>query len=113
MREKGGTGTILSLEELNPEVQYAREVVDNDSPDAAFERRWAGTVLRQALDRLREEQVAAGKEGLFDCLADINGAPESATGTRLKLGLTEAVKMTIHRLHQHGELLRLEVARPW
>jgi RNA polymerase sigma factor (sigma-70 family) len=115
-RKRGGTLTILSLDELDPEARYAREAVDADSPDAAFERRWAGEVLQQALDRLREEHVAAGKEELFDCLADtLTGAAPSQPYAELalKMGLTEAaVKMTIHRLRQrYGELLRLEVAQ--
>ncbi len=114
--KRGGIGTILSLEDLNPEANYAQEAVDTNSPDAAFERRWAATVLRQALDRLRQEQVAAGKEAMFDHLADtLTGAAPSHPYAQLalKLGLSEAaVKMTIHRLRQrYGELLRLEVAQ--
>jgi RNA polymerase sigma-70 factor (ECF subfamily) len=115
-RKRGGPNKILSLEELNPEALYARETVDTDTPDAAFDRRWASAVLQQALDRLREEQVAAGKRVLFDSLADtLTGAAPSQPYRELalKLGLTEAaVKMTIHRLRQrYGELLRLGVAQ--
>ncbi|HXP62690.1 MAG TPA: sigma-70 family RNA polymerase sigma factor [Dongiaceae bacterium] len=114
--KRGGASAIVSLEEVDPEAHYAQEAADTDSPDAAFERRWAGAVLQQALERLRQEQVAAGKEALFDCLADsLTGAAPSQPHAQLagKLGLSEAaVKMTIHRLRQrYGELLRLEVAQ--
>jgi len=68
--KRGGTWTVVSLDELDPEARYALEAAKTETPDAAFERRWAGAVLRQAFDRLRQEQVAAGKEALFDCLAD-------------------------------------------
>src|SRR5258705_458064 len=81
-----------------------------------FDRRWANTVLQQALDRLRQEHVAAGKEILFDVLADgLTGAAPSQPYAELamKLSMTEAaVKMAIHRLRKrYGELLRLEVAQ--
>ena len=62
--KRGGTRSMLSLEELNPEARYPQEAVE--SPDTVFERRWASTVLQQALDRLRKEHVAAGKEALFN-----------------------------------------------
>ncbi len=113
--EKRG-GAILSLDDLSPEARYAQEAAGAESPDAAFERRWASTVLQQALDRLRQEHVAAAKEPLFDLLADgLTGAAPSQPYAELaiKLGMTEAaVKMAIHRLRKrYGELLRLEVAQ--
>jgi len=114
--KRGGASTILSLEDLNPEAHYQQEAVDTDSPDAAFERLWAGAVLQNALDRLRQEQVTAGKGELFDSLADsLTGAAPSQPHAQLavQLGMTEAaVKMTIHRLRRrYGELLRQEVAQ--
>jgi RNA polymerase sigma factor (sigma-70 family) len=109
-------GAILSLDDLSPEARYAQEAANAESPDAAFERRWASTVLQQALDRLRQEHVAAGKEPLFDLLADgLTGAAPTQPYAELavKLGTTEAaVKMAIHHLRKrYGELLRLEVAQ--
>ena len=114
--KRGGASTILSLEELNREAHYLHEVADTDSPDVAFERRWAGAVLENALDRLRHEQVAAGKGDLFNALADsLTGAAPSQPHAQLavQLGMTEAaVKMAIHRLRRrYGELLRREVAQ--
>ena len=107
--------TVVSLDELSPETRYAQEAVDTESPDAAFERRWASTVLQQALDRLRQEHVAAGKEALFNLLADgLTGVvPTSYAELAIQLGMTEAaVKMAIHRLRKrYGELLRLEIAQ--
>jgi len=114
--KRAGTSAILSWDDLSPEARYSQEAADAESPDAAFDRRWANTVLQQALDRLRQEHVAAGKEILFDVLADgLTGAAPSQPYAELamKLGMTEgAVKMAIHRLRKrYGELLRLEVAQ--
>jgi RNA polymerase sigma-70 factor (ECF subfamily) len=104
------------LDELSPEARYAREPADTQSPDVIFERRWAGVVLKNALDRLRQEQIAAGKETWFDLLsARLTGDAETQPYAELavQLGVTEAVvKMTLHRLRRrYGELLRLEVAQ--
>src|SRR5437773_5843043 len=46
--KRGGAITILSLDDLSPETRYAQEAADAESPDAAFERRWASPVLQQA-----------------------------------------------------------------
>jgi len=114
--KRGGTRATLSLDDLSPEARYAQEAADAESPDAGFERRWASTVLQQALDRLHHEHLTAGKEPLFDLLADgLTGAAPSQTYAKLaiKLEMTEAgVKMAMHRLRKrYGELLRLEVAQ--
>jgi RNA polymerase sigma factor (sigma-70 family) len=115
-RKRGGTQSLLSLEELGAEVRYAAEAVVTETPDATFERRWASTVLRHALERLREEQLAAGKETVFEALANcLTGAAPAQPYAQLatQLGISEAaVKMAIHRLRKrYGELLRLEVAQ--
>ena len=114
--KRGGSTTFLSLDDLSPEARYAQEAAGAESPDAAFERRWASTVLQQALDRLRREHVAAGKEEFFNLLADgLTGAVPTSPYAELaiQLGMTEAaVKMAIHRLRKrYGELLRLEIAQ--
>src|SRR5262249_36326852 len=60
--KRGGSAVIFSLDELDPESRYAAEPTDTITPDVLFERRWAETVLDQALERLRQEHVAAGKQ---------------------------------------------------
>ncbi|MGH9464212.1 MAG: RNA polymerase sigma factor, partial [Thermoanaerobaculia bacterium] len=45
------------------------EVVDRLTPEAVFERQWALAVLERALERLRREAVAAGKEAEFERLS--------------------------------------------
>src|SRR5262249_44673135 len=114
--KRGGTRAILSLDELGAEARFAPEAADTEAPDAAFERRWAWAVLQNALERLRQEQVANSKEVVFDALANCLTAAAPArpySELALQLGLTEAaVKMTIHRLRKRfGEILRLEVAQ--
>ena len=107
--------SVLSLDELSPETRYAQEAVDTESPDAAFERRWASTVVEQVLARLKQEYVEGGKAGLF---AKLESALTGEVGTGVyaewaaALGMSEgAVKVALHRMRRRfGELLRSEVA---
>ncbi len=113
--KRGGMNPVLSLDALDPETRYAQEPEDTASPDAAFDRRWAETVLQQALERLRTEQTSQGKEAVFEALAGFltgSGPTDSYADLAVQLVMSEAaVKMTVHRLRKrYGELLRLEVA---
>ena len=89
--------------------------MDEATPDKLFERRWALTLLDQALARLRQECAAAGKAQLYEELETfLTGAPNDASYAEIaaRLGTTEsAVKSALHRLRQrHRELIREEVA---
>ena len=44
-----------------------------------FEREWAASLLRQALDRLAQEYAVAGKDALFEALkVHLTGGPTAA-----------------------------------
>jgi RNA polymerase sigma factor (sigma-70 family) len=114
-REKrGGGNEIISLDGQNTEMRYKAEPADEMSPEKAFERQWALTMLQQVLDRLRTEFSASGKMRLFEelkvFLSGEKGGPYAEIGA--KLGMTEsAIKVNVHRLRQrYRELLRLEIA---
>jgi DNA-directed RNA polymerase specialized sigma24 family protein len=113
--KRGGGKPLVSLDETPPEGRYALEPVDTMTADRIYERRWALTLLEQAMDRLREEFVRAGKETLFTTLrpyltSDPDAAPYAAAAA--SLDMTEgAVKVAVHRLrHRYGEVLRAEIA---
>jgi hypothetical protein len=55
----------ISLDELLERKRADLEPPDTLSPDRIFERRWALTVLEQALARLDDEYLAIGKARLF------------------------------------------------
>lgn len=89
--------------------------IDEDTPDAAFHRAWALSLLRQALDKLRDEAAAAGKSVLFRTLRDfLVEAPEPVDYERAaaSLGLRRnTVAVAVHRLRQRlQELVREEIA---
>jgi RNA polymerase sigma-70 factor (ECF subfamily) len=85
-------------------------------PDQLFERRWAQTVLDQALRQLGEEYYANGKGALFETLKQVQPGehgPRSYAQLGADIGMTElAMKSAVHRLRRrHREILREEIAR--
>ena len=51
--KRGGSRQFVSWDPAQAEQQFLREPVDTDSPDRLFERRWALTLLEQAMKRLQ------------------------------------------------------------
>ncbi len=85
------------------------------SPDSAFDRRWAITLMERAVAALREEAKAAGREGLFLALAPLLGASSGETdyeGIARDSGMSRnAVAMANHRMRaRFRELVRREAA---
>jgi RNA polymerase sigma factor (sigma-70 family) len=113
--KRGGGQAIVSLDEQNTEMRYREEPVDEMSPEKAFERRWAVTVLDKVRERLENEMAAVGKAKIFaELKAFLSGAATEDTYADLgnRLGMSESsIKVTVHRLRQrYRELLRLEIA---
>jgi RNA polymerase sigma-70 factor (ECF subfamily) len=114
-QKRGGGKTIVSLDDSSAEACYLTEAADPMSPDQLFERRWAQTLLEQALHRLRQEYVDGGKLALFEQLKDLQpGEHGTLSYVELgeQLGMSEAaIKSAAHRLRRrHCELLREEIA---
>jgi RNA polymerase sigma-70 factor (ECF subfamily) len=72
------------------------------SPDAAFDRQWALTVLARAIETLREECVAAGQGDFFEKAKPWlvgEGTHGGQTALAAESGLSPAaLKMAVHRL---------------
>ena len=114
--KRGGGKAVVSLDAQTAEERYRLEPPDLVDPEKIFERRWALTVLEQALARLRAELEADGKGQLFQELqalvvAEPGAARQSEAAARL--GLSEgAVAITVHRLRQsYRRLLREAIAQ--
>ena len=115
-QKRGGGQVILSLDDDTAEQQYLREPADPMTADRLFDRRWALTVLEQAMARLKNEFTTGGKAELFEQLkASISGEPTAATYAEVAANcqMSEgAVKVAAHRLRKrYGELLREEIAQ--
>jgi RNA polymerase sigma-70 factor (ECF subfamily) len=114
--KRGGGKTVVSLDELRSEQAYRAEPVSELSPDKLFDRRWAMTVLDQALTALKRELEEAGKGSHFEQLKPfLTEEPAeghyAAIGERLGAS-RETVAVTVHRLRRrYHELVRAEVAQ--
>ncbi|MCI0744604.1 MAG: sigma-70 family RNA polymerase sigma factor [Verrucomicrobia subdivision 3 bacterium] len=115
-RQKRGGGCLtISLDAEPIEARYQTELVATATPESAFERHWAFTVLDQTMNRLREEYARSGKSDLFDLLQEtLSGQKRSTPRAQIaaRCGISVgAVDVAVHRLRRrYGELLREEIA---
>lgn len=114
--KRGGGAPPISLDGMDPEARYQYEPAEESSAEKIYDRRWAMTLIGQALARLEREYGAEGKQALFEALqtclqSDRNGGSHREIGARL--GMTEgAVKVAAHRLRRrYRDLLRAEIAQ--
>jgi RNA polymerase sigma factor (sigma-70 family) len=115
-QKRGGGRAALPLDFQAGENRYHREPSDHLTPEILYERRWALTLLEQALGLLRQEFIGAGKQQLFEVLKNTltgDGSAEPYAQIAEKLSMSEqAVKVAVHRLRQrYKELLREEIAQ--
>lgn len=113
--KRGGGARLLSLDFDTAETRCAQPVAPGDTPDRAFDRQWALTLLDLVLGRLRQEYAHSGRDALFVGLKDALAGDRTVIPYRdlgIRLGLSEgAVKVAVHRLRRrYRELLRQEIA---
>jgi DNA-directed RNA polymerase specialized sigma24 family protein len=114
--KRGGGKAVLSLDETDAENRYLLEPAHELTAEKIFDRRWATTLLDQAMSRLREECAANHKSGLFakvePYLSGERGeASYAEVGAALQMS-EGAVKVAVHRLRlRYGELVRAEIAQ--
>ncbi len=116
-QKRGGDASPLSLD-LNlddAENEYAVSLIDAATPDLAFDRRWAESIVERSLDTLRAEYAQRGKARLYETLktsvADNNEDNYGTLGRELEM-TPGAVAVAVHRLRvRFRELVRAEVAQ--
>lgn len=113
--KRGGGAEAVSLDDT--EAGEARSLADGSvlSPDVAFDRQWAITVLARALEALRRECFADGRGEFFEGVKPwLTG--EAAHGDQTALAAScglnaNALKVAVHRLRRRfRQLLKEEVA---
>lgn len=115
--QKRGSGRRpLPLDFQDGERRYCHEPADTTTAESVYERRWALTLLEQALAQLRQEFTRAGREQLFEALKGTltgDGTAEPYARIGQEVGLSEqTVKTAVHRLRRrYQELIRAEVAQ--
>jgi RNA polymerase sigma factor (sigma-70 family) len=103
-RKRGGDCSIRTLDFQSAADRYCLEPADTMTPEKLFERRWALTLLDQALEQLGQEFAQADKGELFERLKGtlVGGADhQSHAEIGAALGMTEAaVKKAAQRLRE-------------
>jgi RNA polymerase sigma-70 factor (ECF subfamily) len=114
-QKRGGGQSPLSLDFSDAETSYGFQPADHQTPEKAFEKRWAITLLEQALARLRKEYTDRGKQDFFEQLKTTltegrGNVAYAELAARLKTS-EASVKMAVHRLRErYREVLRAEIA---
>ena len=115
-QKRGGGVRPLSIDESmadSPALDLPEEA--RRSPDAAFDRQWAVTVLSRAMEALERECAAEGKTAMLDHLrpwllgeAGHGAQAEGADSLGLSAG---AMKVAVHRMrHRFRRMVRAEIA---
>ncbi len=113
--KRGGDQFHVPLDSLRGEERYRLEPADCSDPARLFDRRWAMTVLDQAMERLRSEYQTSGKGALFKelqpfLLGEKSHRTYAEVGRDLELR-AGAVKMAVLRLRQrYREVFRAVIA---
>ena len=116
-RQKRGGGVVpLSLDAESPDAPALHVAEDaRRSPEAAFDRQWAVTVLARAMDALEAECVQQGKSALFAklrpwLLGESDYGDQAAAAEALGLSAA-AMKVTVHRMrHRFRQMVKEEIA---
>jgi DNA-directed RNA polymerase specialized sigma24 family protein len=114
--KRGGGALIISLDEQAGEDLLSSGPGSELTPEKEFQKNWVITLLRQGLERLREESRASGKEDIFEALkAFLEGEANSGeyAAVAVPLGMTaNGVAVAVHRLRRkYRELVRAEIAQ--
>jgi DNA-directed RNA polymerase specialized sigma24 family protein len=115
-QKRGGGVAPLSLDVDSPESP-ALQIADDSrlSPEAAYDRQWAITVLARAMDSLGAECAREGKSALFDQLrpwliGESDYGDQAAAAEALGLSAA-AMKVTVHRMrHRFRQSVKAEIA---
>ena len=114
--KRGGGKIIVSLDELSQEELVLPDMATEKSAVNGFDRQWARSVVKEALEALKAELDAAGKEHRFAVLKEFLAA-EAAPGDYAiaahELGVADSsVPVLVHRMRQrYRQLVRAQVAQ--
>lgn len=111
---RGGGRVHFSIDGVRAEERYCAEPADDLTPDTLFEKRWATTLLQQALKTLRQEYAQAGNQALFECLKEYLWGDktmryaEIAKAFGMKEGSARAAALRLRR--RFGQTVRALIA---
>jgi DNA-directed RNA polymerase specialized sigma24 family protein len=113
--KRGGGRTVISLDEIAAEDSRLLTCISHENPEKSLDRHWALTVLNRALQELKREFIAAGRETVFEQLKrwlEEETQPREYTVLASELHMSPgAVAVAVHRMRQrYRQLVRREIA---
>src|SRR6266481_6195970 len=115
-QKRGGGQAVFSLDDVDAESRYLSEPTHDLTPEKIYDRRWATTILKQAMSELQRDYETRHQSELFakvESLLSPDGASGSYAEIATSLGMNEgALKVAVHRLRKrYGELIRAQIAQ--
>ena len=115
-QKRGGNIPHLSLDWQTADTKFQVAAVNEPSPDRAFDREWAVTLLAKVIEQLQKECEAEDKAKLFEQLKIFLTTGKAGTAqaeVAKALDMEEGtVRVAIHRLRKrYRQLLRDEIAQ--
>lgn len=114
-QKRGGRYRFVPMDAESAEEQYLQIPATGQTPEQIYDYQWAIKLFEQVLNRLRNEEIAKGRQRQFEALK-VFLSGDRFTGRYAELALqletTEAaLKMAVSRMKKrYGELLCEEVA---
>jgi len=104
-QKRGGGQQAVSIDLDAAEDRFRAELADHETPESAFELRWAVALLDAAMSSLEQEYAAAAKQTHFEALrpfltaaqAHAEGYEQLATGLRIS---KVAARQAVHRMRE-------------
>jgi RNA polymerase sigma-70 factor (ECF subfamily) len=115
-RKRGGGRFHFSIDQLKAEDRLSHEPFHELTPEKAFLRQWALTLLERVMATLQAEEALKGKTNVFEQVRPVILGRETTPSyaqISANLGLSETtVKVTVHRYRaRFRRLLRAEISR--
>jgi RNA polymerase sigma-70 factor (ECF subfamily) len=112
--KRGGGAALIRLDALDAEQRFTLEPATSETPDKAFDRRWAAALVEQAFARLETEQAQAGKGELFTRLKPFLAReiePGEYAGLAGEMAMpANTIAKTVQRLRLRARELLIEEA---
>jgi len=114
-QKRGGEYKMVSFDAGIAESRYLREPKDQTNPEKIFERKWALTVLSDAISRLTEEYTRSGRSDEFRILQPYLVRDKGEAGyTEAAAALNKSegtVRVAVHRLRKnYRNMIRAVIA---
>jgi len=104
-QKRGGGQTIVSIDLALAEDRFRADLADCETPESAFESRWAVTLLDSAMTLLEHEYMVANKHRQFEALRPFLTAAQAHTqgyeDAAAALRVTKvAARQAVHRMRE-------------